>query len=183
MLRHFITVDLSEVKAKIIADQDFREHLRVNDDKEYESIVSALVDFVEFLTLSNPMDRVFDHLPDRASHQIVGNSVAKVTTDDQIEDLVRLVWLTNINASQGKYDLIKAIQALPKVHFLRGTLTSILMLRVKWKVSDHDTRMALLDAADAAIKPYNPHLDKGEIMRFVEKHIPDNDAVDEGIEQ
>jgi len=179
IIRQVNGLNFETVKADIVADGDFKRELGVRDDREFESVVSALVDLLEFMALTEPMDRVFDGLPDRASHRIVGNSVEKAKTNSNAEELIRLNWLANIHPQKGKGDLLREIHSLPRVQFLRASLTSIFMMRAKWKVPEIETRMALLDAAEEAIRPYNPKLDKGEIMRFVSKHVPGKDDADE----
>lgn len=138
-----------------------------------------MVDLVEYLALSEPLDRVFDQLPDVARHRIVGNSIAKVEADSPLQALIRDNWLTNINPSDGKGTLLRSVHDIPKVHFLRASLTSIYIMRAKWRVPELETRMALLDAAEEAVRPFNPHLDKGEMIRFVEKHVPGTASSDD----
>lgn len=170
MSKHFLAIDFEDIKNKIIADKPYRESLGIKeDDTEFSNIVSAFVDFIEYLAYSQPLERVFDYLPDQARHRIVGNSVERVVVDTKMQKLIRGVWLTSINQKAGRKDMMAAIGNLPNVQFLRAALTSILINRVKWKVPDHDTQNALLDAAEHLVKPYNPNLNKGEIIRFVAK--------------
>lgn len=176
-LRHTSSVDFERIKKQIIDDKDFRSSLNADNDNNFDSIVSAMVDLIEFLALSDPLDRVFDQLPDRANHRIIGNSVEKAGTNSQIQDLIKRNWLTNIQPREAKSGLLQALHGLPKVHFLRASLTSIYMMRTKWRVPDMETRMALLDAAAEAVRPYNPSLDKGEVMRFVRTHLPGSDTL------
>ena len=134
------------------------------------------------MALSEPLDRVFDQLQDRAGHRIIGNSVAKAKTTTQIQNLIKRNWLTNINPHEGKSDFLIALHDLPHVQFVRASLTAIFMVRTKWRVPDYDTRMALLDAAAEAVRPYNPNWDKGELIRFVESHVPGTSQNDGSIE-
>jgi hypothetical protein len=179
MLRHISNIDFEGIKKTIISDDNFREDIGVSNDEEFEGVVSALVDLVEYLALSEPLDRVFDRLPDLARHRIVGNSIRKVEAGSPLQALIRDNWLTNINPSDGKGALLRSVHNIPKVHFLRASLTSIYIMRAKWRVPELETRMALLDAAEEAARPYNPHLDKGEMIRFVEKHVPGTTSNDD----
>jgi hypothetical protein len=175
VLKHLSALDFEEIKNQIVSDAEFRGHVGVDDDAEFEASVSALVDLIEFLALSEPLDYVFDSLPDRARHKIVGNSVAKARTETPIQALIKYNWLANINPAEAKAELLKTLHALPHVHFLRASLTTLYIMRVKWKVPEAETRHALLDAAEEAVRPYNPYLDKGEIIRFVERRGTDPD--------
>lgn len=178
-LRNVNSLDFESIKTQILADKQFRTSVGADDDPGYDNVVSAMVDLIEFMALSDPLDRVFDQLPDRAGHPIVGNSVIRAATKSRIQELIRLNWLINIYPRASKGELLKAIHGLPEVHFVRASLTSIYMMRTKWRVPDADTRLALLDAAAEAVKPYNPNLDKGEIMRLVERGQLANDREEE----
>jgi nucleoside phosphorylase len=182
ILRQINDIDFVKIKDKIIADSNFREFIGSPDDKEFSDIVSSIVDFVEFVSLSDQVDRIFDRLPDRASHRIVSNSVQKAEVIGKVQELIKLSWITNITPDKSKQDFIRAIHDLPHTQFFRATLTSILMMRVKWKVSDFDTRMALLDAAEEAVRPFNTTLDKGEMIRFVQQHVPSKDNEEENVD-
>lgn len=178
--KHFQELDFESIKDKIIEDTEFRENIGITDQGDFESMVSAFVDFVEYVAYSQSLERVFSDLPNQAKHRIVGNSVQRVAVETKMQRLIRGVWLTNINERAGRKDMMSAIADLPNVQFLRAALTSILINRVKWDVPDHDTQMALLDAAENLIRPYNPHLNKGEIIRLVEKKGRDDSDEDTG---
>lgn len=171
MTRHLHKLDFGEIKSQIANDAEFKQTLGVTDEAEFKTLTSALVDFVEYVALSEPLDHVFNSLPDRASHKIVGNSLMKVEAKTKMQQLIKGVWLTSIDHVAGKKDLQRSVADLPDVRFLRAALTSILINRVKWKIADEPTQMVILDAAEQLVKPYNPHMNKGEIIRFVEKQV------------
>lgn len=180
MTRHLQKIDFSEIKSQIADDTEFKQALGVTDEAEFKGLTSALVDFLEYVALSEPLDHVFDALPDRASHKIVGNSLMKVEAKTKMQQLIKGVWLTSIDHLAGKKDLQKSVADLPEVQFLRAALTSILINRVKWKIADERTQLAFLDAAEQLVKPYNPHMNKGEIIRFVEKQVAQ--AISDGVD-
>lgn len=182
MITHYASTDFEAIKTQIVSDKTLRGTLKIEDDDEHAAVISALVDLLEYMLLSQPLERVFDQLPEIARHRIVGNSVAKAQAITPIQKLIKFNWLTTINVSDGRADLLQTVGTLPHARFLRATLTSMFIMRVKWKIADHDTRMALLDAAEVCIRPFNPTMDKGEIMRFVERHTreADDGAGEEG---
>lgn len=171
MTRHVMSVNFTEIKSQIITDRHFREMLGAGEeDDEFVSIVGGLVDLVEYVSYAQSLEKVFDYLPDKAKHRIVGNSVVGAEVVSPMQKLIKSMWMANIDSRSARSELLGLIGQLPNVQFLRACMTSILITRVKWKISDKVTRMALLDAAEMAIRPFNPHMDKGEIMRFVERN-------------
>jgi len=166
----FASFDYEEIRTKIVGDAKFKEALGINDDEEFERVVSALVEFVEFTALSEPLNRVLNQLLDQAQQAIIGNSVARVSAGKHLEKLIQGIWLTNINKDVGKDILDEAVANMPTALFLRSMLTSLIIARVRWKLSSKPLRYYLLDTAQAIVKPINPHLDKGELMRFVDRN-------------
>lgn len=169
-------LDYEQIKNKILADKDFKASVKPPSDDEYEKLVTALVDFIEYLSLCTPLERVTNQMLDQARHRIIANSLTKTELKGEVAKLLRAIWLTEIDFKAGSDSLKQAAADLPPAVFLRSALTSLLIFRVKWKLSDTQTRHALLDFAEAVIRPLNPHLDKGELLRFVDKNDPSSIA-------
>lgn len=160
-------VKFEEIKSQIKTDNKFRSKLDVKDDEEFSQAIDALVDFAEFVGLGQAVQQIISMLMDSAKNGVIGNSLAKIDAQSKMQALIRGLWLSTIKADSGKEDLISAISELPDARLLRATLTSMLIYRVKWQISDAKSQAIMLDAAEAIIKPINKSLDKGEIMRFV----------------
>ena len=109
--------------------------LNIDDEDEFERIVSTLVDFVEFSAISQPLERVINHLLDQAQQSIIGNSVSKVVPGKHLQKLIQGVWLTNLQKDAGRETLDEAVAELPDARFLRSIMTSLLIYRVRWKLS------------------------------------------------
>jgi len=169
----FSEFDYGQVRQDILADATFKSNLNIDDEKEYERIVSSLIDFVEFVALSEPLERIVNHLLDQGQQPIIGNSLAKAKNIGGLKPLIKGLWLTNINRQAGNAALNEAVAELPEARFFRSTLTSIIIYRVRWKLSQKPTRYTLLDAAQEIVKPINPSLDKGEMRRFVDRDDKD----------
>jgi hypothetical protein len=169
----FAKFDYEEIQKKILSDTAFKTGLGIEDEEEFERVVSALVDFVEFSSIAQPLERVINHLLDQAQQGIIGNSVSKVMAGKHLQKLIQGVWLTNLNKDAGQPILDEAVADLPDARFLRSIMTSLMIYRVRWKLSSKPLRHYLLDVAEAIIKPINPNLDKGELIRFVDRDVTD----------
>jgi len=167
-------VKFEEIKSQIKRDEKFRSRLSIKDDDEFGQAIDALVDFAEFIGMGRAIEQVLSMLMDNAKNGVIGNSLVKIKSKSKIQALIRGLWLSTIKADAGKADLIQAISDLPDARLLRATLTSLLIYRVKWQISDTRAQAMMLDAAEAIIKPLNKSLDKGEIMRFVARNKETN---------
>jgi hypothetical protein len=162
-------IDFEAIKTDLLKDDEFRKEIGIAEESDFKRLIGVIFDLVEFVVLSMPLERVVSQLLDHAKHRIIGNSVTKAQVDAVIAKLLRGLWLTEIDPKEGSPELRAAIASLPDARFLRACLTSLMIHRVKWKLSEKVTRLALLDFAEAVVKPLNPHLDKGELIRFVER--------------
>jgi nucleoside phosphorylase len=159
-----------DIKSQIKSDEKFRSELKISDKENFDQAIDALVDFSEFIGLGQGIEQVLSTLMDTAKNGVIGNSLAKVGTTTKLQALIRGLWLSSIKADAGKADLIEAISDLPDSRLLRAVLISMLIYRVKWKISDTKSQGIMLDAAEAIVKPLNKTFDKGEILRFVARN-------------
>ena len=80
-------------------------------------------------------------------------SILKTSTDGPIDELIRLLWLSNLESSKGRYDLIRSIKDLPKrATWLRASIATHLISRVYWKQWRRPDQLALLDVANQNFK-------------------------------
>ena len=164
----FSEIDYESIKNSISRDSQFKQSTTLSDGDEFEKVLSSLVEFVEYMSLSFPLERIINHLLDQAQQTIIGNSVAKVTPDGALGPLLKGLWLSNIDKKMGEETLNAAVRDLPDARFLRMILTYLLIYRIKWKLSSKPLRYYLLDVAQEVIRPLNPNLNKGELQRLVD---------------
>lgn len=158
--------DYTDVKRELLSDTKFREELEISE-AELDSLLDMLVDLMEYTFLTEPIDRVLDHICEQKD-PIIGNSLESANPGEATGPLLKAVWLSSIDHRKGKPLLDQAIKETPEFRFYRQTLASFLIRRVKWKISHKPTRLLLLDAAESLLKPMQPLLDKGQIKRLVE---------------
>lgn len=161
--------DYEEVKRRIYDDAEFRARVGIEDEDEYRRLIGVLVDLFEYSELNRPMHWVLSSLLDEARQRIIGNSVGKANAETKIGRTIKGMWLTEIDEAEGKPILKAAIADLPHSFFLRMALTNLMVIRVKWQLSDKAARYTMLDMAESLMKPMNPHFDKGEFHRLIAK--------------
>lgn len=178
LLRSFPSTQFDQVKLRLKADDSIRALFGMDpedpiNDKQ-RSFVEAIIDAYEFSLISYPIRIVFEQLGNIANQPVLRTSVASVSSDDLMENLIARVWAAEINAAKEKPELIQAIGTLPVVHFLRHTLSTHFVARVFWNHWEMKHRLALLDAAEEALKPISGSIDKGKVKRMVEKGESEN---------
>ena len=171
-------IPYDEVKTRIKEDRRFQDSLEIKDDRDFQQAVESFVDLIEFIGVSGPLTRIVGELMDVAKNGVIGVSLLKTLAEGVIEALVKGLWLSSIDSAAGKSVLIAAIAELPDARVLRAALTSMLITRVKWQISESATQHVMLDAAASLIAPLNRTFDKGEIMRFVNKANVDRASTD-----
>lgn len=170
-LRAFPQAEFRQLKDELKKDSILREIFEIPDnekvDQKKRDLLEAMVDAYEFSLLGMPLRAVFEHLGNFAGQGVLRSSVASVSTDDIMENLVAKIWSAEINAVQEKTALLAAIRDLPTVPFLRHSLSTYFMTRVFWNHWDVGNRLALLDAAEESLRPLHGSIDKGRIKRMV----------------
>lgn len=167
--KHTSDIDFEDIKIKIKSDEEFRKSFKDIESEDFNSIVDAVVEYMELVSLSDPFDTVSHQLTDVAKNGVIANSLRKIAPDTPIQRVIHAAWLTHIDANSGRRILLDAIDDLPLVKFFRAVLTSWLILRLKWKVPTEAAQRALLDAAEASIRPLNRTIEKGELIRFIQR--------------
>lgn len=172
LLRAFPRLEFEEFKADIQSEATLREIFEIKEGDPVDPVtvefVGAIVDAYEFAVLGYPMRVMLDELGNAAGQKVLEPSVASVELPDDMQNLVAKVWASEINAHASKDDLVRAIKRLPPSPFLRFCLSTHFMARVFWNQWEPKNRLALLDAAEAAIEPLkNAGLDKGRLKRLI----------------
>jgi hypothetical protein len=170
LYRLFPKVEFAELKAELMSDEELRKGFQLAPDQPIEerhrTFVSTIIDAYEFQLLGSPLRAILEFIGNSAGHPVLRQSVAAIDVDGKIENLIARTWAAEIDAEKGKAELEKAMTALPEILFLRYTLSTYFMTRVFWNHWEVQKRLALLDVADVAIKPFK-QIDKGRIQRGI----------------
>ena len=98
-------------------------------------------------------------LGDHAKNPILGRSLAAVEVDEQFAELIRVIWLSDLELGYGEDLLNEKTKALPKLSLLRICISEYLLKQVYWTHAKKDHRLKLLDIAESVLKK----VDNGEV--------------------
>jgi nucleoside phosphorylase len=173
LMRSFPLAPFEGLKARFSDEGTIRQVFSVPSDQDvpehYKGLVEAIIDAYEFSLFSYPIRLIFEQLGNLASQTVLRSSVSSVSSDDLMENLIARVWAAEIDAAREKPALLAAIAELPTVSFLRYTLSTHFIARVYWNHWEPSNRLALLDAAEEALRPIVGSLDRGKVQRMISK--------------
>jgi nucleoside phosphorylase len=165
-------VDFDGLRSEIFEQMKAQGKLGEFDGPEAEKkaveLFNVVFDFIEFFALSAPFGGLITYLCEQARHAVLFKSIDSIKIDDQLGELIRLVWSAEINSKASKRDLLRNIAKLPLAKFLRFILAGHFLTRVYWTQWEKEDRLVLLEAAEEVIRPIALHLDKGALRRIIE---------------
>ncbi|AXV15206.1 hypothetical protein CYG48_05505 [Neorhizobium sp. SOG26] len=172
-LRTFPAAQFENLKRELKSDSTARDLFNKSPEEpispEDRELIELMVDAYEFSLLGLPIRAVFAQLGNFAGQAVLRTSVASVTSEDLMENLVARIWAAEISAAKEKAPLLAAIRDLPPVPFLRHSLSTYFMTRVFWDHWQTDNRLALLDAAEESLTALNSSIDKGRLRRIIKR--------------
>lgn len=181
--RDEIKFDYSQMKKDIINDQALLTELlsKFDEDKrpDVERFIETLIDIMEYTVMCRPFQTVVATLCEEARHPVLAESLSRAQPETDFERLLRAIWLADVDVKAGKTQLNATIKDLPKARMLRVNLATHLLTRVYWKHWKPEDRLALLDAADQAVRDQGQTINKAEIIRLIDKDKRTKEAEDE----
>jgi hypothetical protein len=174
------SVNFEEIKRKAVEAGFAREIAKSKSEdelKEATRTIEYIVDFVEYVFLLQPVVSIVSHLCEEARDKVLAESITNITVGETVEDLVRNLWLSDIDVAKGSKGLVHAIKALPSAIFLRFAIATHLIARVYWRHWRKEDRLLLLDAASESLKGAGVQFNKSELKRSIE-NLPDTEDPD-----
>lgn len=166
-------VDFSSIKEHLTSNEMIESFNSFksenNSDLDMKNIVSSLVDMLEMSTLVGPFRRMLNHLQEEARHKILVPPIMNISSDSKIVNLLRGIWIADLDEKLGKSELSSAIKELPQAPFLRFAIATHFLHRVYWSISDRNVRLNLLEAANQLVKPMGRTIPVGDIDRELER--------------
>jgi nucleoside phosphorylase len=178
LLRSFPSSPFEGLRERLHQDDTLREVFSIPSEQpipeRHRALIDAVIDAYEFSVLGYPVRVVFEQLGNLAAQTVLRSSVSSVSPDDPMENLIARVWAAEIDAAKEKAALLDAINGLPVVPFLRYTLSTHFIARVFWNHWETANRLALLDAAEEALRPIAGTIDKGKVRRMISNKEDDD---------
>jgi nucleoside phosphorylase len=171
------STDFSQLRADLKSDEEFLKEFDSEGKKgRLETAKKALdgvVDLIEFLSLSMPFYKIIEVLCEEARDIVLSTSIINADVQGNMNNLIRAIWLADVEPSKGKEHLAKALKKLPDAKFLRFCIATHLMTRVYWKHWNPSNRLLLLGAATESIKGTGRTFKVEEIKRSIGRERSD----------
>ena len=170
-------IDFEEMRSDMTSDEfidaldekysDSKLHSERKSKKELKSMISDYVDVVRFVFLSNPFREAMGMLVDNARNPILERSISAVEMDEPFSELVRSVWISDLELKDGERPLNEATKKLPKTSLLRVCIAEHLLKRVYWSHAKKTHRLKLLETAEVVLKAINLSVNSREYKKMI----------------
>jgi hypothetical protein len=176
--RAYHGVNWDEIKRKFSEDGVLASKIAKSqsdqDLNEAQKTVEYIVEFFEYMFMLQPFLSIVAHLCEEARDNVLAESIANTAVGEGIEELLRNLWLSDINVPMGRKGLLRSIKVLPKGLFVRSAIAAHILTRVYWRHWRKEERLHLLDAASESLAGAGLQYDKSELKRIIEK-LPDTE--------
>jgi len=171
-------VDFEDLKKEMLKNKELVASLaKSKSEADLENamgVIRSIADLLQYIHMMQPFILSMAHLCEEARDHVLAESIANTNVENGIEELLRDLWLSDINVPKGRKGLMRSIKSLPKSKFFRNAITVHLMSRVFWKHWRTEDRLSLLDAADISLRGVGQQYKTGELQRIIEK-LPDTE--------
>ena len=173
-------IDFGSMKSDLTSDE-FLDEMMVkypSDTKreKLKSTISDYVDMMKFICVSDPFRKVMGSIGDHAKNPILGRSLAAVEVDEQFAELIRVIWLSDLELGYGEDLLDERTKALPRLSLLRICISEYLLKQVYWTHAKKDHRLKLLDIAESVLKKVSLNIDSSKIKKAIKQEERKNDS-------
>lgn len=170
-------IDFEEMRSEMTSDEfidtldkkysDSKMHSERKSKKELKSMISDYVDVVRFVFLSNPFREAMGMLVENARNPILERSISAVKMDQPFSELVRSIWISDLELKDGERPLNEATKKLPKTSLLRVCIAEHLLKRVYWSHAKKTHRLKLLETAEVVLKAINLSVNSREYKKLI----------------
>lgn len=166
-------VDYKKMKQDLVQDRSLLKDMSGGeeefDEEKAKRGVESLVDLLEYSLVTHPFRAIVQCLCEEARDGVLAESVVHTDVEGSLEQLLKGIWLADLDTPTGVRLLKQAIKAVPNAKLLRMSLASHLIARVYWRHWDRENRLKLLDAAQESLKAAGLAYDKEGLKRLIEK--------------
>ena len=173
--------DFEKLKERLSNDKEIVDTLaKSNSDRdiaEARGTISGLVDVLEYNLLSYPFRFLISTLCEEARDNVLAESITNTVISGAFENLIKSIWLSDINTAEGAKQLHELIKEIPKAKFLRLTLASHLLTRVYWKHWNREDRLKLLGLAGECLKALGLNFNATELTMLLAREAKEEEAL------
>jgi nucleoside phosphorylase len=169
--RESAATDYKRLKQDMMQDDDLLGTLAnsKSDADIAKRTIDGLVDLLEFSFITQPFRMLIQGLCEEARDTVLAESVVNTPVEGLPENLIRSLWLADLDAPTGAKSLTRVIKELPPAKWLRMILASHLITRVYWRHWDKDNRLKLLATAQEVLKGAGLAYDKASLQRLIDR--------------
>ena len=164
-------IDFGSIKHELTSDEFIDEMLsKYPSETKRERIkttISDYVDMMKFICVSDPFRKVMGGIGDHAKNPILGKSLLAAEVDEQFAELIRAIWLSDLELGYGEDLLNEKTKSLPKTSLLRICISEYLLKQVYWTHAKKDHRLKLLDIAESILKKVSLNIDSSKIKKAI----------------
>jgi nucleoside phosphorylase len=177
-------IDFGKIKAEVTNNAMIEKLRALNghyDDESLTKLIHGIMDILEFSILSTPFRAILDQLCEQARHKVLASTIEKAHSDDVLEQVIRGIWLSDIDSRRGSALLQSSIRDIKAASFLRYNIITHLLARVFWNHWDKADRLNLLNAAEQCLRSLpgvSGHPDRSRLLRLIENSIAPNPLKD-----
>ncbi len=118
------------------------------------------------------------YLCEEARNVVLAESIANSPVEKGgVDELLQYMWLTDIDVTRGKPQLVNSIKRLPQSRFLKYIISVYIMARVFWNHWRKEDRLSLLNVAEMSLKSIGLRRKTGELQRLIE-NLPETEERD-----
>ena len=155
----------------------YRDKAGEKDSEEFLLLVERLFNFAELEALSRPLAFVLSSLGDGARSAILFKSVQEAETSGRVEELMRSIWLCEINPDKGVPLLKKELKDLPSSRFVRTGIAQYFIMRAFWKRDSTKDKTLFAEVAADAMARFSK-LESRKILDLMKTPEPDRELAD-----
>ena len=165
-------IDFEGMRADLTSDENLDEMETKFPSKisreETKSTISDFIDVMRFVCLSDPFRKVMENLVEHARNPILEKSISAIEVDETFAELIRSIWISDLELKDGERPLNEVTRKLPKTSLLRVCIAEHLLKRVYWSHAKKTQRLKLLETAEAVLGAINLSINSKEYKEAIE---------------
>lgn len=170
-----MSLDFQDMRADLLSDEAIDKliddlGLYNKDRAEIHETLSTFIDDQEIRLLSGPAGALFNRLAQYAGVRSLRPIFSDMKPKNAMEEILRDVWLMDVEHSDGKRELKKDLSAYKGSDLLRLVIANHLMYRIFWHHWQSESRSAFSDVATYALAPMNLITAEEHQERMLEGH-------------
>ena len=164
-------IDFESMKRELTSKESIDTMLnKYPSDIKPAKLISTIEDFLafmKFVNVSDPFRKVMGRIGEHAKNPILGKSLDATNAGDQFPELIRAIWLSDLELGYGEDLLIEKTKSLPKTSLLRICVSEYLLKQVYWRHIKKNHRLKLLDIAEKILKKVSVSIDSLNIKKVI----------------